>query len=130
MRTVNNYNKDFSNAAVGTFEIDYSEKPFRQTVTDNNQDLHYLYRQAPSGIIMTIIAALIVSWFVLPVTPDYIFFPWLTFIVLTALIHTFIIKEYSRQKNNLQIDNQWAIYQTFIVGVTGLAFSIGHGSGF
>ncbi len=127
MTIVESYNEDIkSKSSVGALDVDYLEQPVRQTVTDNNQDLHYLYNQAPAGIILTIFAALLVSWFVLPSVPDYIYIPWLTFIMLTAFTHTLVIKEFGKQKNNLQVNNQWAVYQTFMVGITGFAFSIGY----
>jgi diguanylate cyclase (GGDEF)-like protein/PAS domain S-box-containing protein len=110
----------------GTLDIDYLDQPVKNSTVDNDQDLHYLYKQAPAGIILTIVSALLVSWFVLPTTPDYIYIPWLTFIVLTAFTHTLLIREFSKHKNSLQINNQWAIYHTFMVGITGLAFSVGY----
>jgi diguanylate cyclase (GGDEF)-like protein/PAS domain S-box-containing protein len=112
--------------STGALDVDYIEQPINNSIVENNQDLHYLYQQAPAGIILTIISALLVSWFVLPTTPDYIYIPWLTFIVLTSFTHTLLIKEFGKHKNSLQINNQWAIYQTFMVGITGLAFSIGY----
>jgi diguanylate cyclase (GGDEF)-like protein/PAS domain S-box-containing protein len=125
--TADIYNENIKTKnSTETLDVDYVEQPVRKQIVDNNQDLHYLYKQAPAGIILTIISALLVSWFVLPTTPDYIYFPWLAFIVLTAFTHTLLIKEFSKHKNSLQIDNQWAIYQTFMVGITGLAFSIGY----
>ncbi|MGB1800130.1 MAG: diguanylate cyclase domain-containing protein [Gammaproteobacteria bacterium] len=126
MTVIDNYNNIEPKTSVGSLNIDYLEQPVRRTATDSNQDLHYLYTQAPTGIILTIIAALLVTWFILPVVPDYIYIPWLTFIVLTAFTHTFIINQFSKQKSNLQVNNQWAIYQTFMVGITGFAFSIGY----
>lgn len=127
MTTVESYNEDIkAKSSVGALDVDYLEQPVRQAVTNNNQDLHYLYNQAPAGIILTIFAALLVSWFVLPSVPDYIYIPWLTFIMLTAFTHTLVIKEFGKQKNNLQVNNQWAVYQTFMVGITGFAFSIGY----
>lgn len=111
---------------VKTLDIDYIEQSVKHSIVDNNQDLHYLYKQAPAGIILTIISALLVSWFVLPTIPDYIYIPWLTFIVLTAFTHTLIIKEFGKHKDSLQPDNQWTVYQTFMVGITGFAFSIGY----
>jgi diguanylate cyclase (GGDEF)-like protein/PAS domain S-box-containing protein len=110
----------------GALDIDYLDQPVNNSTVDNDQDLHYLYKQAPAGIILTIVSALLVSWFVLPTTPDYIYIPWLTFIVLTAFTHTLLIREFNKHKNSLQINNQWAIYHTFMVGITGLAFSIGY----
>jgi diguanylate cyclase (GGDEF)-like protein/PAS domain S-box-containing protein len=125
--TANIYNENTKTKnSTGVLNIDYIEQPVQKQVIDNNQDLHYLYQQAPTGIILTIISALLISWFVLPTTPDYIYIPWLTFIVLTAFTHTLLIKEFSKNKNSLQINNQWAIYQTFMVGITGLAFSVGY----
>ncbi len=112
--------------SVGTLDVDYIEQRVKNTVIDNNQDLHYLYKQAPAGIVLTIISALLVSWFVLPVVPDYIYLPWLAFVVLTAFTHTLLIKEFGKHKNSLQVDNQWAIYQTMMVGTTGFAFSVGY----
>lgn len=127
MNTVNNYNEEIqSKSSTGALGIDFPEHPIRQTVTDSNQDLHYLFNQAPAGIILTIIAALLVTWFVLPTVPDYIYVPWLLFIVLTAFTHTVVIKEFGKHKNNLQVNNQWAIYQTIMVGMTGFSFSIGY----
>lgn len=112
--------------STGTLDINYLEQPVNNSIVDNNQDLHYLYKQAPAGIILTIISALLVSWFVLPTVPDYIYIPWLTFIVLTAFTNTLVIKEFSKHKNSIQVNNQWAIYQTFMIGITGLAFSVGY----
>jgi diguanylate cyclase (GGDEF)-like protein/PAS domain S-box-containing protein len=105
---------------------DYFDHSIKRTVIDNNQDLHYLYKQAPAGIVLTIISALLVSWFVLPVVPDHIYLPWLAFIVLTAFTHALILREFSKHKNSLQVNNQWAVYQAMMVGITGLAFSIGY----
>lgn len=127
MATVNSYNENINTKTpIGTLDIDFPEQPIKQTVVNNNQDLHYLYTQAPAGIILTIFASLLVSWFILPSVPDYIYVPWLLFIVLTAFTHTLVIKEFNKQKNNLQVNNQWAIYQTIMVGMTGFAFSIGY----
>ncbi len=127
MATANIYNENTkTNNSTGVLDVNYIEQPIQKPTVDNNQDLQYLYQQSPAGIILTIIAALLVSWFVLPTTPDYIYVPWLTFIVLTAFTHTLLIKEFTKNKNSLQVDNQWAIYQTFMVGITGLAFSIGY----
>jgi len=113
-------------SSVGTLDVDYIEQPLKNTIIDNNQDLQYLYKQAPAGIILTIISALLISWFVLPSVPDYIYIPWLVFIVITTFTHTLLIKEFWKHKNSLQVDNQWAIYQTMMVGTTGFAFSIGY----
>lgn len=127
MTTIDSYNISIeSKTSVGSLNIDYLEQPVRQATADNNQDLHYLYKQAPAGIILTVIAALLVSWFILPVVPDYIYIPWLTFITLTAFTHTLIINKFSKQKNDLQVNNQWAVYQTIMVGMTGIAFSTGY----
>ena len=127
MATFNIYNESIEpKNSQGILDVDYLEQPINNSMIDNNQDLHYLYKQAPAGIILTIISALLVSWFVLPTTPDYIYVPWLTFIVLTAFTHTLLIKEFNKHKTSLQIDNQWAVYQTLMVGITGLAFSVGY----
>lgn len=112
--------------STGTLDVNYPDQSIKKTIVENNQDLNYLYKQAPAGIILTIISALLVSWFVLPSVPDYIYVPWLAFIVLTAFTHTLIIKEFSKNKNTLHVNNQWAVYHTIMVGTTGLAFSIGY----
>jgi diguanylate cyclase (GGDEF)-like protein/PAS domain S-box-containing protein len=112
--------------SLGSLDTDYLKQPARNNFVENNQDLHYLYKQAPAGIILTIISALLVSWFVLPVVPDYIYVPWLAFIVLTAFTHTLIIKQFTKYKNSLQVNNQWAVYQALMVGTTGFAFSVGY----
>ena len=92
----------------------------------NNQALYYLYQQAPVGIILNIVSALLVTWFILPTTPDYLYIPWLAFIVLTAFTHTLIIKEFVNQKTSVQINNQWAVYQTLMVAISALTFSVGY----
>ncbi len=112
--------------SVGTLNVSYLEQPLKKTIIDNNQDLQYLYQQAPAGIILTIISALLVCWFVLPTIPDYIYMPWLTFIVLTTFTHTLLIKEFGKHKKSIHVNNQWAIYQTLMVGTTGFAFSVGY----
>lgn len=125
--TVNAYEEDIKTKnSVGTLEFSYLEQPVMSTSVDNNQDLQYLYQQAPAGIILTIISALLVSWFVLPSTPDYIYLPWLCFIVLTAFTHTLLIKEFAKHKNAIHVNNQWAVYQAVMVGITGFAFSVGY----
>ncbi len=127
MATADIYKDDIkTKSTTGALDVDYIERPVKSSIVENNQDLHYLYQQAPAGILLTIISALLVSWFVFPTTPDYIYIPWLTFIVLSAFTHTLLIKEFGKHKNSLQINNQWAIYQTFMVGITGFAFSIGY----
>jgi diguanylate cyclase (GGDEF)-like protein/PAS domain S-box-containing protein len=124
--TENTYNQDIKpQNSTDTLNLDYLEQPVKSTI-NNNQGLDYLYKQAPIGIILSIIAALLVTWFVIPTTPDYIYIPWLSFIVFTAFIHTLVIKEFGKHKNSLQINNQWALYQTFMVGTTALAFSVGY----
>ncbi len=112
--------------SIGILDINNIEQPLNHSFVENNQDLHYLYQQAPAGIVLTIISALLVSWFVLPSVPDYIYIPWLAFIVLTAFTHTLVIREFGKHKNSIHVDNQWAIYQTLMVGITGFAFSIGY----
>jgi diguanylate cyclase (GGDEF)-like protein/PAS domain S-box-containing protein len=125
--TANTYTDNMkTKGSVGTLDVNYLDQPIKKTVVDNNQDLHYLYKQAPAGIILTIISALLVSWFVLPTVPDYIYIPWLAFIVLTAFTHTLVIKEFSKHKNSLQVNNQWAVYQAIMAGTTGFAFSVGY----
>lgn len=126
--TTSNIYKDSleTKSSVGTLDVDYIEQPVKHTVIDNNQALHYLYKQAPAGIVLSLISALLVCWFVLPSTPDYLYLPWLTFISLTALSHGLLIKEFGKQKKSLHINNQWAIYHTFMVGITALAFSIAY----
>jgi diguanylate cyclase (GGDEF)-like protein/PAS domain S-box-containing protein len=127
VNTVNIYNETIkSNNSTGTLDIDSIETPVKNTIVNNNQDLHYLFQQAPAGIVLNIISALLVSWFVLPSTPDYLYIPWLTFIVITSFTHTLLIKEFWKHKKTLQVNNQWAVYQTFMVGITALAFSIGY----
>jgi diguanylate cyclase (GGDEF)-like protein/PAS domain S-box-containing protein len=110
----------------GSLDINYPDQAFKTSFIENNQDLHYLFKQAPAGIVLTILSALLVTWFVMPKVPDYIYVPWLAFIVLTTFTHTLVIREFSKHKNALQVNNQWAIYQTVMVGITGFAFSIGY----
>jgi len=110
----------------GTLDIDYIDHSAKHALNNNNQALHYLYEQAPAGIILNIISALLVTWFILPTAPDYLYIPWLSFIVLTAFTHTLVIKEFGKQKKSLQINNQWAVYQTLMVGITALTFSVGY----
>jgi diguanylate cyclase (GGDEF)-like protein/PAS domain S-box-containing protein len=127
VETADIYNENIkTHSSTGTLDIDYLEQPVNKSIVNNNQDLHYLYQQAPVGIILSIVSALLVCWFVLPTTPDYLYIPWLTFIVLTALTHTLLIKEFDKHKKSLQVNNQWAVYQTFVVGTTALAFSVGY----
>ncbi len=127
METANIFNDRIKNQnSSGLLEIDSLKQPVNLSLVKNNQEVHYLYQQAPTGIILNIISALLVTWFILPTTPDYLYIPWLAFILLTALTHTFIIKEFGKQKKTLQINNQWAIYQTFMSGLTAFAFSIGY----
>ncbi len=95
-------------------------------IINKNQDLQYLYNQAPIGIVLNIIAALLVCWFVMSEAPDYMYVPWLAFIVLTSFTHTLLIKEFNRNRNTLHVDNQWAIYHTFMMGLNALAFSVGY----
>ena len=115
-----------SQNSSNTLEIDHLEEPVKHSLKNNNQALYYLYQQAPVGIILNIVSALLVTWFILPTTPDYLYIPWLAFIVLTAFTHTLIIKEFVNQKTSVQINNQWAVYQTFMVGITALTFSVGY----
>ncbi|MBL1141234.1 MAG: diguanylate cyclase [Proteobacteria bacterium] len=127
MATADMYTENIkTKTSTGTLDVNYPDQSIKKTIVENNQDLNYLYKQAPAGIILTIISALLVSWFVLPSVPDYIYVPWLAFIVLTAFTHTLIIKEFSKNKNTLHVNNQWAVYHTIMVGTTGLAFSIGY----
>ena len=106
--------------------LEYHEQSLVHPAENSNRDLHYLYQLAPSGIILSIVAAVLVFWFILPAVPDYLYIPWLTFVLLTALVHTHIVKEFTKQKNTIHINNQWAIYNTFITGVTALTFSVGY----
>lgn len=125
--TANIINEDInSHNSVDTPNTDYIEHPLDHPHKNSEQALHYLYQQAPIGIILNIIAALLVTWFILPTTPDYIYLPWLAFIVLTSFTHTLVIKEFGKHKKSLQINNQWAVYQTLMVGFAALTFSVGY----
>ena len=125
--TANIINENINSQSSGNnLNIDYVEHPIQNSLKNSNQALHYLYQQAPVGIILNIIAALLVTWFILPTTPDYIYIPWLSFIVLTAFTHTLVIKEFGGEKKSLHVNNQWAVYQTFMVGITALTFSVGY----
>ena len=115
-----------SESKKGSLEVAAVEPPVKQSYINSNQDLHYLYQQAPIGIIFSVISALLVSWFVLSSVPDYLYMPWLSFIVLTSFVHSLLIKEFSKHKNALHVNNQWAIYHTFIVATSALAFSLGY----
>ena len=115
-----------SQNSSNTLEIDHLEEPVKHSLKNNNQALYYLYQQAPVGIILNIVSALLVTWFILPTTPDYLYIPWLAFIVLTAFTHTLIIKEFVNQKTSVQINNQWAVYQTLMVAISALTFSVGY----
>lgn len=108
-----------------SLESNHIEQPVKRCV-NKNKDLYYLYQQAPVGVFLNIIAALLISWFIIPTTPDYLYIPWLSFIALTAFVQLFLIREFEKQKKSLQIDNQWAVYQTFIVATSALTFSIGY----
>lgn len=113
-------------SSTGVIDVDYLEQPVNKSIVNKNQDLHYLYQQAPISIILSIISALLVCWFVLPSTPDYLYVPWLTFIIITAFTHTLLVKEFGKRKKSIHVNNQWAIYQTFMIGTMALAFSIGY----
>jgi diguanylate cyclase (GGDEF)-like protein/PAS domain S-box-containing protein len=113
-------------SSTGVIDVDYLEQPVNTSVVNKNQDLDYLYQQAPISIILSIISALLVCWFVLPSTPDYLYIPWLSFIILTSLTHTLLVKEFNKQKKSLHVNNQWAIYQTFMIGTMALTFSVGY----
>ena len=127
MTTANIYNDSLKKQDLnGTLDIDYVDQSIDKKIINKNQDLHYLYQQAPIGIVLTIISSLIVCWFVLPYTPDYIYIPWLAFVVTTAFTHTLLIKEFGKNINSLQVNNQWAVYHSFMTGITALAFSIGY----
>ncbi len=127
MDTANIINEDInSRHSSNTTNTDYIEHPLDHPLKNSDQALYYLYQQAPIGIILNIIAALLVTWFVLPTTPDYLYLPWLAFIVLTSLTHTLVIKEFGKHKKSLQINNQWAVYQTLMAGIAALTFSIGY----
>ncbi|MEQ8938001.1 MAG: hypothetical protein RLT30_04810 [Gammaproteobacteria bacterium] len=93
---------------------------------NKNQDLHYLYKQAPIGIILNILSALLVCWFIMPTVPDYLYVPWLAFVVITSFTHTILIKEFNKNKKTLHVNNQWAVYHTFMSGLSALTFSIGY----
>ncbi len=126
MAIANIYNNDTKTTdLVDSLESNHTDQPVKSCINDN-QALRYLYKQAPVGIILNIISALLVSWFIIPTTPDYLYIPWLSFIVLTVFTQSLIIKEFWKQKKSFQIDNQWAVYQTFIVGISALTFSIGY----
>lgn len=127
MTTAKVYNDSLKKqSSNNSLDIDYTDQAIKDKIISKNQDLHYLYQQAPIGIALTIIAALIVCWFVLPFTPDYLYIPWLAFVATTAFTHTLLIKEFNKNINSLHINNQWAVYHSFIMGITALAFSIGY----
>ncbi len=126
MAIENVYNNEVtSRHLLESLESNYIEQPVKCHVS-NNKELHYLYQQAPIGTFLNIIAALLISWFIIPTTPDYLYIPWLSFIALTTFVQSFLFREFDKQKNSLQIDNQWAVYQTFMVGISALTFSIGY----
>ncbi len=102
------------------------EQPLGKTLISKNQDLHYLYKQAPIGVILNLISALLICWFVMPHTPDYLYVPWLAFVVTTCFTHTLLIKEFNKHRQSLHVNNQWAIYHTFMIGLTALTFSVGY----
>jgi len=80
--TANIINENINSQSSGNnLNIDYVEHPIQNSLKNSNQALHYLYQQAPVGIILNIIAALLVTWFILPTTPDYIYIPWLSFFI-------------------------------------------------
>ena len=128
MTMVNVYNDDLKTpGSADKLNLDYvKQHVISKNVINKNQDLHYLYQQAPIGIILTVISALLVCWFILSSTPDYLYIPWLTFIVITSFAHTLLIKEFGKNKNSLHVNNQWAVYHTLMMGITALAFSIGY----
>ncbi|GJM04645.1 MAG: hypothetical protein DHS20C09_06360 [marine bacterium B5-7] len=127
MDTANIINENInSQSSDNTLDIDYINRAAKHSLKNNNQALDHLYQQAPVGIILNIISGLLVTWFILPTAPDYLYIPWLAFIVLTAFTHTLIIKEFSKHKKSLQINNQWAIYQTLMVEISALTFSVGY----
>lgn len=103
-----------------------SKEQTHGSLINKNQDLHYLYKQAPIGIILNILSALLVCWFIMPSVPDYLYVPWLAFIVITSFTHTILIKEFNKNKNTLHVNNQWAVYHTFMSGLSALTFSIGY----
>lgn len=127
MENANIINEDIeAHNSSNTSSIDYIEQTVNPSISNNHQSLHYLYQQAPVSIILNIVAALLVTWFVIPMTADYIYIPWLSFLLLTSLTHVFVIKEFGKHKNSLQINNQWNLYHTLMVGLSALTFSIGY----
>jgi diguanylate cyclase (GGDEF)-like protein/PAS domain S-box-containing protein len=103
-----------------------NEEKTLSTLINKNQDLHYLYRQAPIGIVLSIISALLICWFVMPQVPDYLYIPWLAFVVIANFTHTLLVKEFNKSRQTLHVNNQWANYHTFMTGITALTFSIGY----
>lgn len=127
MDTANIINENInSQHSDNILDIDYINSETKYSLNNNNLALHYLYQQAPIGIILNIISGLLVTWFILPTAPDYLYIPWLAFIVLTAFTHTLLIKEFGKHKKSLQINNQWAVYQTMMVTISALTFSVGY----
>ncbi len=106
--------------------LDDSKEQTQGSLINKNQDLHYLYKQAPIGIVLNILSALLICWFIMPVVPDYFYVPWLAFVVITAFTHTILIKEFNKNKNTLHVNNQWAVYHTFMSGLSALTFSVGY----
>ena len=114
---------EYSDNLLESNDVDNAIKP---NLSVSNQDLHYLYQHAPIGIIMSIISALLSVWFLLDTAPEYLYIPWLTFISLSCAVHVLLIKEFGKHRNTLHVDNQWAIYHTVMVTITGLTFSLGY----
>ena len=114
---------EYSDNLLESNDVDNAIKP---NLSVSNQDLHYLYQHAPIGIIMSILSALLSVWFLLDTAPEYFYIPWLTFISLSCAVHVLLIKEFGKHRNTLHVDNQWAIYHTVIVTITGLTFSLAY----
>lgn len=89
------------------------------------EQIRLLYRQAPVGIILNLVAALSVSWLLWPQVPTNLLLPWMAFITATLGVELALTARFARVKPSPERLPLWSAYLTVLTTSTGLAWGVG-----
>ncbi len=87
---------------------------------------NHSFEQAPTGICINLIGAVLLTIWLWQTVPEFVLIPWLFFITTNTFIHFSIINQYRKSINRSRVKKSWAFYNGFLFSIYAIAWGIGY----
>lgn len=109
------------------------EKPEFDVTSENvvlsNDDaykINHSFEQAPTGICINLIGAVLFTAWLWKIVPEYVLLPWLFFITTNTAVHFSLINQYKKATNRPRFKRNWAFYNGFLFSIYAISWGIGY----